>query len=297
MLLQDVVTNDPDGDSLTNMQEQIEETDPLNADSDGDGVDDGTEVGQGSDPHDSEDATEPPANEEAQIQLTGTYKTFWQNVHYNYYHIQIVGDHSGSHSERWILHVGSRNFQNDVHGTVVSTTYTYGPGEYDITLEHRDTIPNWCPGGPDMDYTALVEKVGGDAAVTIEDPQSKMGYICFHCIINRWFLIDLLMVRPQNSDSSTCHINDALGKKATLTVEGDCTEDSTDPECLCGDLGDCAKCMEDNQCIWKKGLCRAAPESTTEQDRNRVKLGKFSTSHTYLLINSSVLFSFRVPCG
>ena len=81
MFMQDVVTNDPDGDSLTNMQEQIEETDPLNPDSDQDGVDDGTEVGQGSDPHDSDDNTEPPANEEAQIRLTGTYITFCKNVH------------------------------------------------------------------------------------------------------------------------------------------------------------------------------------------------------------------------
>ena len=30
--------------------------------------------------------------------------------------------------------------QNDEWGTVVSTTYTYGPGEYDITLEHRYDI-------------------------------------------------------------------------------------------------------------------------------------------------------------
>ena len=51
-----------------------------------------------------------------------------------------VGDHSGSYSERWVLHVGARNFQNEEWGTVVSTTYTYGPGEYDIILEHRVAI-------------------------------------------------------------------------------------------------------------------------------------------------------------
>ena len=51
-----------------------------------------------------------------------------------------VGDHSGSYSERWVLHVGARNFQNEEWGTVVSTTYTYGPGEYDIVLEHRVAI-------------------------------------------------------------------------------------------------------------------------------------------------------------
>ena len=73
--------------------------------------------------------------------------------------------------------MGARSFQNDVHGTVVSTTYSYGPGEYDIWLEHWDTVPNWCPGGADYDWTALVEKVGGDADVTIEDPQSMYDLI------------------------------------------------------------------------------------------------------------------------
>ena len=96
-----------------------------------------------------------------------------------------VGDHSGSNSERWILHVGDRSFQNDVHGTVVSTIYTYGPGEYDIWLEHWDSVPNWCSGGADYDWTALVEKVGGDANVTIEDPYSE--YDLFFTIIMNHF--------------------------------------------------------------------------------------------------------------
>ena len=49
------------------------ETDPLNNDSDGDGVNDGEEVDQGSDPHDSEDDAPPPETQVAQIQLTGSY--------------------------------------------------------------------------------------------------------------------------------------------------------------------------------------------------------------------------------
>ena len=47
------------------------ETDPLNNDSDGDGVSDGDEVDQGSDPHDSEDDAPPPETQVAQIELTG----------------------------------------------------------------------------------------------------------------------------------------------------------------------------------------------------------------------------------
>ena len=66
-----------------------------------------------------------------------------------------------------------------------STTETFGPGEYDITIQHggtnighdRDgdgTMDNqcdyWCTGcHPDYDYDARVSKVGGDATVTIVD--------------------------------------------------------------------------------------------------------------------------------
>ena len=100
-----------------------------------------------------------------------------------------VGDPSGSHSERWILHVGNKKHQNAIFGTVKSKNYTYGPGKYDIVLEHggtnigfdRDGDGNmdnqcdyWCTGcSPDYDYTALVSKVGGDATVTIENNQGK----------------------------------------------------------------------------------------------------------------------------
>ena len=54
------------------IESQIVETDPLNNDSDGDGVSDGEEVDQGSDPHDSEDDAPPPETQVAQIRLTGT---------------------------------------------------------------------------------------------------------------------------------------------------------------------------------------------------------------------------------
>ena len=75
--------------------------------------------------------------------------------------------------------MGSRKYQNDVHGTVVTTTYAYGPGEYDIWLEHWDTL-DWVlehceqagySGNGDYDWEAKVEQVGGEALVTIEDPQ------------------------------------------------------------------------------------------------------------------------------
>ena len=91
--------------------------------------------------------------------------------------------------------MGNKNHQNAVFGTVDSETYTYGPGEYDIVLEHGGTnigfdrdgdgkednpCDHWCTGcNPDYDYTALVSQVGGDAIVTIENNQGK------HTIHNR----------------------------------------------------------------------------------------------------------------
>ena len=89
---QDPIFVDSDGDSLDDLREMIEGTDPYVADTDGDGVPDGTEVQAGTDPLDANDFAAPPPEQLAEVQLT-------------------VGDHSGSYSERWILHVGARNFQ------------------------------------------------------------------------------------------------------------------------------------------------------------------------------------------
>ena len=85
--------------------------------------------------------------------------------------------------------MGAISFQNDVYGTVAHATETFGPGEYDIMLQHGGTnichdrdgdgvIDNqsgrWCTGcNPDYDYRASVSKVGGDATVTIEDSQGE----------------------------------------------------------------------------------------------------------------------------
>ena len=49
----------------------IQGTDPYIADSDGDGIPDGTEVDIGSDPLDVDDRTAPPPAQQAEIQLTG----------------------------------------------------------------------------------------------------------------------------------------------------------------------------------------------------------------------------------
>ena len=63
---------DSDGDSLDNIREMIEGTDPYIADSDGDGVLDGEEVAIGSDPLDVYERAAPPPSQEADIRLTGS---------------------------------------------------------------------------------------------------------------------------------------------------------------------------------------------------------------------------------
>ena len=64
---------DSDRDSLDNIREMIEGTDPYIADSDGDGVLDGEEVAIGSDPLDEYERTqEELCHNCAQIELTGT---------------------------------------------------------------------------------------------------------------------------------------------------------------------------------------------------------------------------------
>ena len=67
----DNILLDSDNDTLDNLREMIEGTDPYIADSDGDGVLDGAEVEMGSDPLDEDDKAAPPPAQEAEIKLTG----------------------------------------------------------------------------------------------------------------------------------------------------------------------------------------------------------------------------------
>ena len=71
---------DSDNDTLDNLREMIEGTDPYIDDSDGDGVLDGPEVEMGSDPLDEDDNTAPPPSQEAEIQLTGLNICPRQNI-------------------------------------------------------------------------------------------------------------------------------------------------------------------------------------------------------------------------
>ena len=148
----DEIDADYDLDGLNNLEEQIRSTDPLNADTDGDGVPDGEEAGQGSDPGDSSDNGE-PGKDKASVTLT-------------------IGDHSGSHSERYILHVGAISHQSPGFGIVGSGTYEFPSGKHTIFLLHQGTNL----ASPDYDYTAHVQRVAG-TQIKIEDPQGYSSFV------------------------------------------------------------------------------------------------------------------------
>ncbi len=64
--------------------------------------------------------------------------------------------------------VGSISHQSPDYGVIGKGTYSFSPGTYDIVIQHQGTN---LAGGPDYDYTAKVEKVGGQANVKVEDPK------------------------------------------------------------------------------------------------------------------------------
>ena len=70
---------------------------------------------------------------------------------------------------------------------------------------------------------------------------------------------------------------------ARLSVTINChAGNEHDYECVCSEIVDCVKCMEDGKCIWKtsKQVCKAAPPGATEEgDRNRALLGAPSSSN------------------
>ncbi len=78
---------DPDNDGLSNFKEWTFGASPHSSDTDGDGVSDGQEAGQGSSPSDPSDNGQPPSEDQLlEMKI-------------------IVGDPSGSHSERWRVEV------------------------------------------------------------------------------------------------------------------------------------------------------------------------------------------------
>jgi hypothetical protein len=150
---------DQDVDELINFDELIYSTHPNNADTDNDGTADGTEIEQCSNPNDASDSGQaPPQDEIARIRLT-------------------VGDHSGSHSERYNLIVGPITHQAPEFGVVSTRDYCFKVGQtYTIKIVHNGSCPNQCYHTlPDYDYTARVSAVDTPAGIIIDDQDRILG--------------------------------------------------------------------------------------------------------------------------
>ena len=169
----DDASEDYDGDGLTNAEECAWGTNPSGADAngdgipdgrdtDGDGVTDGAEIAQDSDPADATDEGKPGSR---------TPVSFY------------FGDHSTSHSEKYLLTVvpiaGSgtgtppRAFSwvNANYGECETRTAMLTPGwSYEVRLAHASTKR---PQGPDYDYT--LNAVDVPQSVIVFDPDGLLG--------------------------------------------------------------------------------------------------------------------------
>lgn len=151
-------TGDSDNDGLNNFDEYRFGTDAHSIDTDGDGVRDGTEVQNGSNPDDADDGG--LAINCVPIEL-------------------IVGDDSGSHSERYALIVGSHTIKHvgEVWGALSSRTYNFVKGKtYEFRVNWIDT--EYGKETDREDYTALIGGLGGSGqgnGFRVEDPEGLLG--------------------------------------------------------------------------------------------------------------------------
>jgi len=154
---------DPDGDGLTNAEEEQLGTNPNNVDTDGDGVNDGDEEDQGSNPNDPSD-TQPPPN--GTVPATFTF-----------------GDHSQSHSEKYRVQLTP--LEGDTYGVRYRTNRNYGQtqegtfrlpkgAKYKVELIHIGTNPRYRgTPRPDYDYTLEVDDTAN--CLVVDDPDGIMG--------------------------------------------------------------------------------------------------------------------------
>ena len=175
----DDATADPDGDGLTNAEECAWRTNPSGADADGngipdgrdtdgDGVADGAEIAQNSDPADSTDSGQPNSR-----------------IPVPFY----FGDHSESHSEKYLLEVvpvaaigmgvAPHTFAwvNANYGACETRTAMLKPGwKYEVRLRHAGTNPTYS-GTPRPDYDYTLQPITNNLPpfVQFSDPDSLFG--------------------------------------------------------------------------------------------------------------------------
>lgn len=149
---------DPDGDGLSNRDEQAYGTNPKNGDTDGDGTSDLTEITQGSNPKDPSDGGNPPATPPQQLVVT------W-------------GDPSTSHSEKYKVTITSPDdpeapyfWSNKSYGEVSTHTFKkFKVGKkYNIELSWIASDPDYRgKPKPDFDYTFGIASA---PCLLIDDP-------------------------------------------------------------------------------------------------------------------------------
>ena len=210
----DDINADTDGDGLTNLDEQIRKTNPLKRDSDNDGISDGEEVRRNTNPLNPFDHGEENKNlDTATISLN-------------------IGDPSGSHSERYLIRVGSIEHQAPYFGRMSAGQYVFKPGTYKIAVKHIATKLR----RPDYDYTATVTKVDGRASVVVSDPSGLLG---------------------THYESIT---DFTVGKSAELIVATNCAVSgnrSVEMKCEC--LNSCETCESKAECYWDNTFCTKKP--------------------------------------
>ncbi len=196
---------DPDSDGLDNFREWLNNTDPNNADSDSDGVSDGVEVGQGTDPTTFGDGFDPPPAEDL-IAIPVT-----------------VGDPSGSHSEQWKLRIRGMgpddgrvlNVANRQFGEVIQDNVMLRKGNtYEVTVVHLGTSPDHLAthGGPDYDWEATIDNQ--PEGVANEWYGQDTGDNTWFSVANHWIANNrqAVLTRIKHGDDT----NSVTGRSALL---------------------------------------------------------------------------------
>lgn len=173
--------HDPDHDGLTNYEEWLNVCKPTIADSDGDGVTDGVEVDQGSNPNDPGDGGHPPPPEDV-VEVPFT-----------------VSDPSSSESEKWILTVRglgpedyrSQSLASPAFGQKASEALKLRKGNrYEVTVAHDGTDPEYLEDNddkPDYDWEATVD---GKPTSTSEESNAGAPGVNNYFVANGHWLVD-----------------------------------------------------------------------------------------------------------
>ena len=165
---------DPDLDGLTNLEEEQLDTNPFNADTDGDGSSDYVENRNASDPSNAASTPTNPGGIPG-----GPAGPITPKVRVAVY----FGDPSGSHSEKYRVILqpleGDPNTKirwrtNQKFGQTQTDVFDLPKGaKYKVTLKHFGTDP--AAGLPSPDYDYVVDFDASQGCVVTDDPEGILG--------------------------------------------------------------------------------------------------------------------------